>query len=948
VASVTDQEPRFGVLGPVVARSAGAVVSPGPPKQRLLLALLLCQVGEIVSTDLLQDALWDGAPPPSARANLRGYVHGLRAVVGSDALVGHGHPGYALTIEPDQIDSHRFVALSERGTAAVDVGDLRAGRDDLARALALWRGCPYADVAEVPVLLADAQRLQDRRLTAVEHRLEADLRLGRAEYLVPELTELVAAHPYRERFHSQLMRALYRCGRQVDALAVYRHAYRLLTDELGVEPQAELQRLHEAMVRGDPEPAGQDGGRITAVDPAGRPVPAQLPAEAASCFSGRTGELATLTAALSGQSESRMRVAALVGAGGIGKTWLAVHWASTHRDRFPDGQLFADLRGFDPSGDPVPPAAVIRDFLDALGVPGSALPADLDAQVALYRSLLADKRMLIVLDNARDGDQVLPLLPGSASCAVIVTSRDRLTGLVTRHGARALPVDVLDQRRSHDVLVRRLGRHRTAAEPEAVTRLVAACGGLPLALGIAAARAEVAPQLALAAIADELADAATRLEALNAGDEPASLSAVLSWSYAALPAGPARLFAALGLIAGPDVSVTAAAAVAGSPPAEVRAGLRALHRQSLISPYDGGRWRMHDLVRLYAAEQAVRVVAEPERRRARRRYVDWLLHTAYAADRLLNPNRTPVDIGRPAAGTPVTPLPDEAAAVAWLETEHSCLLAAQRLAADLGRHAAVWQLAWALSSFHRRSGRSQDELAAWRIGLPAAERSGDPAARATAHRSLGEAYGLVGRHRDAVEHLRHALALAESAGDVESQARGHRAFAFAMARLGDHEPALIHAGHALRLYRSLAMPDREADALGMVGELSYRLGRHTAARASLEKALVLCRAHGLRLTEAATVDSLGEVLLAAGEPAGAVDCFRRALALVADLSHAYLESHAFEHLGDAHAALGQPQRAVEAWRRAADLYAAQDRRADADRVRGRIRDAAVHRSAATA
>jgi DNA-binding SARP family transcriptional activator/tetratricopeptide (TPR) repeat protein len=918
------------VLGPLEVWSGAIPLGLGAPKQRLLLAVLLCHLDQPLRSDLLLEQLWAGNPPASARANLRSYVYSLRRLLGHDVLVGHGNPGYTLAVEPTRIDRTHFVQLIDNGRGAVDDGDLDGGRKTLTEALDLWRGQPYHDVRgshEIDSLVADRARMHDYRLIAQEYRIEADLRTGRASETVPELADLVAANPYHERFHGQLMRALYGSGRQAEALAAYRHAYDTLTGDLGIEPLPELRDLHDTILRGDPDPVSSE--RVRAVT-ARRPVPAQLPADVPEHFVGRATELAAL-------SRPTAKVFAVVGVGGIGKTWLALRWAHENRHRFPDGQLFIDLRGFDRSARPVPPAVAVRHALDALGVPPADLSPDPQAQATLYRSLMADRRMLVVLDNARGYDQVLPLLPGSASNVVVVTSRDRLVELANGHGSVVVPVDVLDDAQARRLLVRRLGPRRAAAEPESVESMVTACRGLPLALAIAATRVTTAPELSLATVAAELSAAGSRLDALDEGDGPASLRSVLSWSYAVLPPVQARLFALLGLALGPGVGLLAAAALAGAPVDKVRTGLRALQRLSLVTPQGGGRWRMHDLVRLYAADRAAQDLGEPDRAEARRRLVDHLLHTAYAADRLLNPDRTPIDVGTPAPGAVVAPLRDEHHALVWLAAEHENLLAAQALSTDIGYDAAVWKLAWALGSYHRRSALSDDDLTMWHNGLRAAQVCGDYDALSTAHRCIGEAYAAVGRHDDAAKHLERALALAEQAGDVEAQARGHRALGWAMYCNDDLEKGIVHAEHALDLNRALGMTNRIIDGLNTVGWYHSLLGRHGQGRPYLEAALVMCRQNGLTYLEALTLESLNVGLLATGRHDEAETACLRGLELIDGLGHDITEVRLLEQLGAAHAARDDPGAAVEAWERARAVCLRRKMTDDADRLGERIR-----------
>jgi tetratricopeptide (TPR) repeat protein len=661
-------------------------------------------------------------------------------------------------------------------------------------------------------------------------------------------------------------------------------------------------------------------------------TPRQLPG-ASRLFTGRADELATLTLALNNAAAQSvtMVISAIGGAGGIGKTWLALHWAHQHADRFPDGQLFVNLRGFDPTGEPMPPAAAVRGFLDALGVDPAAIPVDLEAQAGLYRSLVAGKRMLIVLDNARDAAHAAPLLPGGPTCTVLVTSRHQLGGLVTGHGALLLDLDMLPESEARELVVRHLGPARLAAEPDAVVELLAFCGGLPLALGILAARATTHPTFPLAVLAEELREASVRLDALNAGDSNANLRTVLSWSYHALNAEAAAVFGLLGLAPGPDIGLPAAACLTALPIARARVILRELENAHLVQQYVPGRYRMHDLIHLYAAEQADRDLPTGSRTAALQRLVDFYLHTAHIGERLLNPNRPPIQIGRPATGCVPQPLTDVAVALGWFDTEHPCLLANQQAAVGQGWHTAVWQLAWTLDTFHFRQGHLHNEVACWRAGLTAAERLGDPVVQPLAYRLLGHAYLRAGRHTEALDHLEQAVILAE-----HSQARAHYNLASAWAQQGDDQQALTHATHALHLYQTLDNPVWEAEALNAVAWYHARLDHHDEARTLCEQALTLHRLHRHHDAEADTLDSLGYIAHHTGHHIQALDYYHQALTLFRDLGNAYQVASTLEDLGKAHAALGQHTHARRTWQQALDLYHAQHRTTDADRIQQQL------------
>ncbi|WP_225848910.1 tetratricopeptide repeat protein [Streptomyces sp. HPF1205] len=701
-------------------------------------------------------------------------------------------------------------------------------------------------------------------------------------------------------------------------------------------------------------------------------APRQLPA-APTAFVGRSRELALMDEALDatwdrtseamsdgtsdgtsdGAPDGRWRgggVLAVGGMGGIGKTWLALHWAHRRLDRFPDGQLHVDLRGFGPTGGPVEPAAALRGFLEALGVPPAAVPVGPEARAALYRSLTAGKRMLLLLDNARDTAQVVPLLPGGARCTVLVTSRRQLTGLIAAHGARSVTLGVLREDEARRLLARHLGRGRLGLEPGAAATLVTCCAGLPLALGIVAACAATHPGLSLTELGDELSDTARRLDALDAGEPQADLRAVLSWSGRALSPAAARALALLGLAPGPDISAAAAASLLALPAASARALLRELDHAHLVQRQPRERYLMHDLLRLHAAEQARDHLTRAERRAALRRVVEFYTDTACTGARSLAPHRPeprPESEPRPewlasggsGPGAVEHPPGDPASATAWFDAEHPNLLAAQQMARDHGWDALVHRLAWALDPYHRRRGHLEDQAASWRLAVAGAERLPDAGTRAQAHQMLGDACAQLGRTADALRHLDRALGLAELTGDVAGQGEIHHSLGGAWERHGDDRRALEHALRALRIFQDMGDTYRQARALNGVGWLRTRLGDHTGARADCRAALALMRRHPSdprRFGESNILDSLGWIAHRLHEHDRALTHYRRALAICRVQGHSHLEADVLDHIAEAHLAQARPGRAREAWRRARELYTAQHRLADAERVGRRL------------
>jgi DNA-binding SARP family transcriptional activator/Flp pilus assembly protein TadD len=910
---------EFRLLGDVEARVDGSPVAIGYAQLRCVLAILLVEANRTVPVDHIVDRVWtDRRLPARPRGAVQHTIAVLRKALAAvpEVTISWRSAGYQLDVDPETIDLHRFHALVDQARAAQD--------DDRAatlceQALRLWRGEPFAGLSAGWLAGVRTTLIQQRNATRLDL---TDIRLRRGAHatLLAELRDWTEQDPLDERLAGQYLLALYRSGRQAQALEHYERTRRLLAEQLGAAPSPPLRRLHTQILTGDPALRVPTAARSAAP----WVIPRQLPARP-RLFTGRRRELAELTAALT--EPGSVVVAAIGGAGGIGKTWLALYWAYQHLDRFPDGQLHANLRGFDPVEEPTPAGTVVRGFLDALGVDPAAVPVDTDAAAALYRSLVAGKRMLIVLDNARDTAQVEPLLPGGSSGTVLVTSRRRLTGLVTRHGARPVDLDVLTAAEGRDLITGHLGAGRVAAEPGAVTELLSRCAGLPLAISIVAARAIAHPDFPLAELAGELRDQPGQLDALDGGDPATNLRAVLACSYRALSTRAAVVFALLGLAPGPDIGVPAAASVAAMSLVDTRYMLRELAKAYLIKEHRPGRYRMHDLIRSYTTELADRDPA------ARRRLVDFYLHTSLAAARLLDPYRRLYHPGEPAPGVQVQAPADEAAALAWFAAEHANLVAVQQVAADQRWHSAVWQLPWNLETFHWRRGLLDTAVTLWRAGLAAADALADPVAQTLAHQRLGNASAPLGRHDEALNHLRLALSIAERTGDAFHQAHVHLTLAWAHEERGDQRRALEHASRAAGLFHGVDAPSHEANALNTVGWYHALLGEYEQARTHGEAALRLLARQPDRQSQAATLDTLGYVAHHTGEHAQARDYYRQALDLFCELGFAYEEANTLEHLGQTLHALGRLDEARDTWRRALDLYQTQHRTAPAERLR---------------
>lgn len=678
-----------------------------------------------------------------------------------------------------------------------------------------------------------------------------------------------------------------------------------------------LQRRWLATARDELDVAGTSGKRpLPSERPPSPPLgPRQLPTDVAG-FTGRTDHLRCLDALLADSHPATAVVISMIGgSAGIGKTALAVHWAHRVADQFPDGQLYINLRGFDPSGDPVEPAMVIRGFLSALEVPPQRIPADLQAQTALYRSLLSDRRVLILLDNARDAGQVRPLLPGSPRCLVLVTTRNRLTGLIAIDGAHSLRLDPLPAREARDLLARRLGAERTEAEPHAVSDIVRMCGGLPLALVVAAAHTITHPQ-PLDTLATQLQDVRRRLDVLT-GDDPASdVRAVFSWSYQTLDPDTSRLFRYLALHPGPDITPPAVASLTGANPSQALILLKRLTGANLLIEQAPGRYTFHDLIRAYATELVHATDTAEQRYPATGRMLDHYLQTGFTANRLLNPARDPITLTPPAPTVTAQTFTNAGDALAWFTTEYPVLSALVHHAAAHGFDTHAWQLAWTLTTFLDRRGHWHDWVAVQQAAVAAAERLGDPGALGRAEDNLAAAYIRVGRYQDAHMRLRHALDLAIENRDGLAQAHTHNKLALLWERQGDDRVSLHHAQQALSLYRAVDYQIGQAIALNVVGWCQARLGDYEQALATCKQAHPLQYEIGDRHGQASTWDSLGYAYHHLGNYTEAVACYGYARDLFRDVGDRYGEADTLTRLGDSHKGSGDSRAAREAWQKA--------------------------------
>jgi tetratricopeptide (TPR) repeat protein/DNA-binding XRE family transcriptional regulator len=662
-----------------------------------------------------------------------------------------------------------------------------------------------------------------------------------------------------------------------------------------------------------PRNPGPVAGRATSGAPLAV-VPRQLLAPAPH-FAGRVAEMAALDLWLE-HSRGAAVISAINGMAGVGKTALAMHWAHRVADRFPDGQLYANLRGYDPSGQPAPASEVIRRFLDALGVPTWQLPEDLDGQAVLFRSVLAGKRMLIVADNARDAAQVRPMLPGSPGSLLLVTSRSQLDGLAATDGARTLNLDVLTRAEAVDLLDGRLGRERLAAEPGAAAELVGLCAQLPLALVIAAARAATT-NWPLAAHVAEIAAARHQLDAFDLGDSTADVRSVFSWSYRQLADPAARMFRLLGIHPGPDVSVPAAASLADYPASQARSALRELSQASLIAERAPGRYSLHDLLHAYATDLAVARETGEDRRAASARMLDHYLHTAQAGASALDVGQDVVVPGPPEPGVKPERLTDCDQALAWFDAEHKVLTAVTRQAARTGFDDQAQRLTWTMVTFYDRRGFWPDLAADQQVALGAGQRLGDRSGQARTHLNLGRAYLRLGQSALALANLERAAGLCGSLGDQAGQGRAHLGLSAVHENAGDLPESLASSLRALELAQAARQRELTAMACNNVGYGYARLGEFTLALRYCRQALDEARAAGSSPSlEASTWDSLGYVHHKLGDYSQASDAYQRALRLFSVLGASYLRAQTLDHLGDTYQAAGDAGAAQGSWKQA--------------------------------
>ncbi|MFC4068603.1 AfsR/SARP family transcriptional regulator [Actinoplanes subglobosus] len=954
---------RIQVLGPMRAWHDDEPIVLGPPAQRTVLGLLVLAGGQPVGLPGLIDTIWGDDPPASAVNVIQTHVKRLRRVLepgraphSRSAVLPYLGDGYHLVVPPDQIDILRFRRLLR---SAADI----PAPEPLSEALALWQGQPFADLPQ----LTGHPKV---RSIVAEHRAAlarlgvALLAAGQAGRAIAAFEEVTAADPLDEAGQAGLVRALAAAGRRAQAFATYQAVRARLADELGVDPGAELTAAYRELLDADAravEPAR------TAVG-AGRPVPAELPADVPG-FTGRAHELAALDRLTGGRAPSTAQdrltgtsppasttepapspepsavmIAVVSGTAGVGKTALATRWAHRARDRFPDGQLYVDLRGYDPE-QPVSPEAALARFLRSLGLPGEQMPADVEERAALYRSLLDRRRVLVLLDNAASVDQVRPLLPGAASCVVVVTSRDALPGLVVRHGARRLDLDVLRHEEAL-ALLRRLAGERVSGDAGAAEELAAHCARLPLALRIAAELVHRRAPASLASVVSELADHRGRLGLLSTGDPHSDIGVVFSWSYRDLPAGAARTFRLLGHHPGTDVDVCAVAALTGDPEVRAREHLGLLAASHLVQRA-GDRYGMHDLLRAYAKDLARRS-GEAGLPRA---VPVFYLHTAATAMDLLYP----AERGR----RPRVPVPDgpalplrAATALAWLDAERANLVAT---AVHAVAHDLEWfavQLAQVLLRYLESGGHYTDAVTLHEHALRAAERRPDHRAAAQLRINLGVLHVQQARYAEAGIELQRAVELALEVGDTLVRVRALGNLGHLYQWQGRYAEAARFLGEVVSVARHSGDRAGEARGLGNIGQVRLRQGRLADAAHDLRASAAICHDIGDAVGEAYALLHLGHVESSSGRHTAAAELYERALLVFTGTTEVAGRAYALDGLGGVDVLLGEHRRAADRLGEALALFRRIGERAGEARVAnslgaaaastGRLADARAH------
>ncbi|HEX6345271.1 AfsR/SARP family transcriptional regulator [Umezawaea sp.] len=888
---------EFRLLGPLEVRRDGRVVPIRAGKHRALLACLLLNANRVVPIPDLVEALWGDAPPERTRGTLQTYVMRLRQVLGEPSSITTTPSGYQLSVPPDRIDVHRFTAGAARAREAAEAGDLEGARAICVETIALWRGPALSDVPSEALHRHEAPRLTEALTELREQHVDVELALGNHEQLVSVLRGLTVDHPLRERFWAQLMLALYRSSRQAEALEVYRQVGRMLDEQLGVDPGEDLRAVHQAILTGDPQLAAPRA------DPPEEQLPGRLPGDLAD-FVGRE-ELARRVVELIASEDpgTAVPIVTLSGPAGVGKTSLAVHVAHLLRDRFPDGRLYVDLRGYG-LGPPTTTVDVLARFLRALGVPPQQIPLEAEEQSTLFRSLLTGRRMLLVLDNASAPDQVRPLLPGAASCPVIVTSRDDLRGLIAMNGARRLAVEALEPPESAELLTGILGAGSDGASVEELARR---CAHLPLALRVAAANVATTPGGTVASYLAELP-----------ADEPL---AAVDLAYSALPEEQQRLFRLLSLVPGHDFTAEAAANVADVDVPVATRLLAQLSSAHLLLKPSPGRYQFHDQLMLFAAKRRAAQDDESEQEAARVRLLEFYVRSVDQCAELLYPDLLRLPSGE-ATSVRLPRITVATQALRWLDGERGNLTEAIRSATEQGPASMSWRLADALRGYLWIGKHVSEWLVTARYGLRAAHAERDLPAEAAMHGNLGTLHWKLGEFATSASHYQQALELHRSLGNAAAETGALNNLGLVHMESGD----LAEARRVLTLCLDLkrgpnGVKSGHSTVLISLGMLAIETGDLAEAYTHLTESVKISSTKGLKGSEATCRNFLGVVLRLRGEPVAALEQLETALALSLEVGSREATARVLESTAVTKVDLGEPVEALALAGRALDELA---------------------------
>jgi len=979
---------RFRILGPLEVWSADGWAAIGAAKWRSLLACLALRPGQLVPTDSLILELWGDNPPATANNLVSIYVHRLRRMIGDTdgQVLVYRAPGYLLRVGPGDLDLREFESLVADGRKALAAADFEGAAARLAEALGLWRGPLLADVVpQSDKISAASRQARELQLDATELRIEADLECGRSAEVVAELRILVEEHPLRERLWALLIRALDEAGRQAEALETYMQAKQAISEDLGVDPGAELRQLYAKLLAADaaaarprtrPRPAadvpprerpaaqpptattaapavpraapdsaamdeseeeipfGEAPGTISIgtfgemstapvalADGATAPLivpPAQLPADIGD-FTGRETHVRhlceMLTQADAASSPGAVRIAVVAGAAGLGKTTLAVHAAHQVRAQFPDGQLYVDLSGA--SSQPTAPGEVLARFLRDLGVDGDKVPARDDERAALYRTRLTGRRVLVVLDNAKDAAQVRPLLPGSASCAVLVTTRTRTADLASM---RFIDLNVLEDDEALALFARVVGDHRPAAEPDATAEVLVACAGLPLAIRICAARLAARKNWQIATLANRLRDKRRRLDELKTGDLAVRASFQVSYDslhMAGNGASPARAFRLLGLWQGPSISLPAAAALLGEQEDDVADVAETLVDAYLIESRAPDWYSFHDLLRFYATERAQEEEPEEGRTEAVARVLRWYLRMADAASLVVAPHRYRIAPDAPPESLPASPSSVEEA-LGWYDSEKSNVVAATRQAAAAGLHDDAWRLPTALFAIFNRRDNWADCITVHRIAVDSARQAGHRKGEGWALNNLGQALARI-RDREGIGYLEQALFIRQELSDRAGEAQTALSLADARLKIEGPEVALGAYQQCLEILQEVGSPSLLGIGYNNLGEVYLELGRLPEAAECFRQAEEIWRSIS-GYGQGYALHNLGRVHIESGSPAEAIASLTKALRIHRQSGDVAGQATTLKYLGRAQRDTGDIASARESWTQALEIF----------------------------